>query len=127
MLARVLGCSRLSVGNTHGSCSGERHFSCSQACNLGTVNPSRKLRRFESFTCHHVPERASELWKRGSEALFIYLVGVSKRRRFGDPESFGPQACDAQTRNPNRVAPSPPGIRREVRVHATVLAGLSKR
>ena len=31
-----------------------RRFCWSQACSLGTVNPSRKLRRFESFTCHHV-------------------------------------------------------------------------
>jgi hypothetical protein len=31
-----------------------RRFRWSQACSLGTVNPSRKLRRFESFTCHHV-------------------------------------------------------------------------
>src|SRR5664279_1498158 len=30
------------------------HFRWSHACSLGTVNPSRKLRRFESFTCHHV-------------------------------------------------------------------------
>src|SRR5450631_3014457 len=31
-----------------------RRLRWSQACNLGTINPSRKLRRFESFTCHHV-------------------------------------------------------------------------
>ena len=31
-----------------------RRFRWSQACSLGTVNPSRKLRRFESFTCLHV-------------------------------------------------------------------------
>jgi len=31
-----------------------RRFRWSQACSLGTVNPSRKLRTFESFTCHHV-------------------------------------------------------------------------
>jgi len=42
-------------------------------------NPSRKLRRFESFTCHRVRERASDLRKRSSEALFIYPMGVSNR------------------------------------------------
>src|SRR5450631_2648713 len=31
-----------------------RRLRWSQACNLGTINPSRKLRRFESFTCQHV-------------------------------------------------------------------------
>jgi len=31
-----------------------RRFGWSHACSRGTVNPSRKLRRFESFTCHHV-------------------------------------------------------------------------
>src|SRR5674476_879625 len=31
-----------------------RRCGWSQAWRLGTVNPSRKLRRFESFTCHHV-------------------------------------------------------------------------
>src|ERR1039458_8059063 len=75
-----------------------RRFRWSRACNPGTVNPSRKLRRFESFTCHHVPERASELRKRGSEALVIYLVGVSRRCRFGDPQSFGSQACELRKR-----------------------------
>src|SRR5664280_1712664 len=71
-----------------------RRCGWSQAWRLGTVNPSRKLRRFESFTCHHVPERASELRKRGLEALIIYLAGVSKRCLFGDPQSFGSQACE---------------------------------
>ena len=66
-----------------------RRFRWSQACSLGTVNPSRKLRRFESFTCHHVLGRASELRKRGSEAHFVYPMGVSKRRRFDGPQSFG--------------------------------------
>ena len=50
----VVGCSRLSVGNTRGSCWGDRHSRWSQACRRWTVNPWRKLRRFESFTCHHV-------------------------------------------------------------------------
>ena len=31
-----------------------RRLRWSQPCNQWTVNPSRKLRRFESFTCHHV-------------------------------------------------------------------------
>src|SRR5665811_250191 len=47
-----------------------------------TVNPSRELRRFESFTCHHVRERASDLRKRGRRPLLIYLVGVSKTAPF---------------------------------------------
>ena len=50
----VDGSRRLSVGNTHGSLSGERRFRWSGACRPWSVNPSRKLRRFESFTCHHV-------------------------------------------------------------------------
>jgi hypothetical protein len=45
-----------------------------------------------------VRERASDLRKRGSEALFIYLVGVWKRRRFGGPQDFGSQACDLRKR-----------------------------
>src|SRR5664280_3058572 len=68
-----------------------RRLRWSQACSLGTVNPSRKLRRFESFTCHHVRERASDLRKRGSEALLIYLVGVSKRPVFGYQLVLGSQ------------------------------------
>src|SRR6478735_4212597 len=34
-----------------------------------TVNPSRELRRFESFTCHHVHRRAPDQRKRRSGAL----------------------------------------------------------
>jgi hypothetical protein len=94
----AVGCSRLSAGNTHGSLLVDRHCGWSRPCRPWTVNPSRKLRRFESFTCHHVRERASDLRKRGSEALFIYLWGVSKRRRFGDPQSFPSQACDLRKR-----------------------------
>ena len=94
----VVGCSRLSVGNTHGSVLVDRHRRCSPACRSWTVNPSRKLRRFESFTCHHVLERASDLRKRGSEVLVVYPVGVSKRHRFGGPQSFGSQACDLRKR-----------------------------
>jgi len=48
---------RISVGNTHGSCRVDGHFRWSQPCRPRTVNPSRKLRRFESFTCHHVLKR----------------------------------------------------------------------
>ena len=33
--------------------SGDRHCRWSQACRCWSVDPSRKLRRFESFTCHH--------------------------------------------------------------------------
>jgi hypothetical protein len=32
----------------------DRHCRCSPACRSWTVYPSRKLRRFESFTCHPV-------------------------------------------------------------------------
>ena len=52
----VVGCGRLSVGNAHVSCRVGRHFCWSQAYCRWAVNPSRKLRRFESFTCHHVRE-----------------------------------------------------------------------
>src|SRR5665647_2668304 len=109
---------RLSVGNAHVSCRWKGRFRWSRACRPWSVNPSRKLRRFESFTCHHVPERASDLRKRGSEAFFVYLVGVSKRRCFGDLHCLGSQACDLRKRmKPDRGALGPPGIRREVRVH----------
>ena len=50
----VVGCHRLSVGNAHVSCRWKGRFRWSRACRRWTVNPSRKLRRFESFTCHHV-------------------------------------------------------------------------
>ena len=55
-----------------------RRFRWSRPCRPWTVNPSRKLRRFESFTCHRVRERAPDQRKRRSEALRAYLVGVSK-------------------------------------------------
>ena len=45
---------RMFVGNTHGSSRVNRHFGWSQPCRLEAVNPSPKLRRFESFTCHRV-------------------------------------------------------------------------
>jgi hypothetical protein len=51
------GCSRILSavwGNTGGSCWRKQRFRWSQACRSRSVNPSRKLRRFESFTCHHV-------------------------------------------------------------------------
>src|SRR5450756_1265291 len=41
----------------------DRRFRWSACCRPCTVNPSRKLRRFESFTCHHVRERASDVMK----------------------------------------------------------------
>ena len=50
----AVGCSRLSAGNTHGSLLVDRHCGWSRPCRPWTVNPSRKLRRFESFTYHHV-------------------------------------------------------------------------
>jgi len=85
----VSGCSRWSSANCgeHARKSLRvRGLRWSWSCSLGTVDPSRKLRRFESFTCHHVLERASDdLRKRGSEALFVYLAGVSKWHCFGDP------------------------------------------
>src|SRR5450759_3802030 len=73
---------RLFVGNAHVSCRWKGRFRWSARCRPWSVNPSRKLRRFESFTCHHVRERASELRKRGSEALLTYLVGVFKTTPF---------------------------------------------
>src|ERR1039458_3759101 len=42
---------------------GDRHRRWSRACGRWSVNPSRKLRRFESFTCHHVCEKASDVMK----------------------------------------------------------------
>jgi hypothetical protein len=74
----VAGRCRVSVGNTHVSFGVGRHFCWSQPCRPRTVNPSRELRRFESFTCHRVRERASDQRKRQSEALLIYPARVSK-------------------------------------------------
>src|SRR6476469_5417190 len=48
-----------------------------------TVNPSRKLRRFESFTCHPVPRRASDQRKRRSGALL-----ASPERALGHDPRF---------------------------------------
>jgi hypothetical protein len=97
LLAGVSGCSRLWSGIC-GECARKllapMRFGWSEGCRPWSVNPSRKLRRFESFTCHRVRERASDLRKRGSEALVVYPMGVSKRRLFGDPHGFGSQACD---------------------------------
>ena len=41
-----------------------------------TVNPSRELRRFESFTCHQTSETGSDLRKRGSDPVHVYGAGV---------------------------------------------------
>ena len=59
-----------------------RRFRWSQPCRPRTVNPSRELRRFESFTCHRVRERASDQRKRRSGAFLPYPVGVSKLPSF---------------------------------------------
>jgi len=45
---------RLLGGNTAGSGWGDRRICWSRPRRSRSVNPSRKLRRFESFTCHHV-------------------------------------------------------------------------
>jgi hypothetical protein len=84
----VVGRCRMFVGNTHGSLEGKGRLRWSQPCRPRTVNPSRELRRFESFTCHRVRERASDQWKRRSGALLAYLVGVSKLPLFW--QSSGP-------------------------------------
>jgi hypothetical protein len=52
----------------------------SRSCGLGTVNPSRKLRRSESFTCHNVLRGPPDSPKRRSRGPFVYLVAVSKPR-----------------------------------------------
>jgi hypothetical protein len=91
------GCGRLSVGNTHGSCWGTRHSRWSQACRPWSVNPSRKLRRFESFTWHHVLERADQ-WKRLGGDPFIYLVGVSMLAWLSRSHGVRPQVCDLHKR-----------------------------
>jgi hypothetical protein len=91
------GCGRLSVGNTHGSCWGTRHSRWSQACRPWSVNPSRKLRRFESFTWHHVLERADQ-WKRLGGDPFIYLVGVSMPAWLSRSHGVRPQVCDLHKR-----------------------------
>ena len=78
----VVGCRRVSVGNAHVSCRWKGRFRWSRACRRWSVNPSRKLRRFESFTCHHVRERAFDQRKRGRRPSFLYLVGVSKTTVF---------------------------------------------
>src|SRR5664279_3555943 len=91
---------RLFVGNAHVSCCGRGRFRWSARCRPWSVNPSRKLRRFESFTCHRVRERAPDLRKRGPEALLVYPMRVSKRRRLAVLRTLGrrPVTCvNAQT------------------------------
>jgi hypothetical protein len=70
-----------------------------------------------------VPERAFDLRKRRLEALLVYPMGVSKRCRFGSPQSFGSQVCDLRKRVQRTGLRRPPrGIGEEVWVRATVLA-----
>ena len=47
----------------------DARFPRSRSWSSRSVNPSRKLRRFESFTCHTLRKGASDLRKRRSEAL----------------------------------------------------------
>ena len=53
---------------------------CSRACSLGSVNPSRKLRRFESFTCHlHLPPGATGMsWQKSSSTHWTSLAGSAR-------------------------------------------------
>ena len=90
----AVGCRRVSVGNAHVSCRWKGRFRWSRACRRWSVNPSRKLRRFESFTCHHVRERASDLRKRKVRGLLTYTVGVSKTALLWRSSGSGPQASD---------------------------------
>jgi len=100
----------------------------SRSCSLGTVNPSRKLRRFESFTCHRVRVRASDLRKRGRRPSSYTWRGYRKRPRFGGHQVLGSQACDLRKRL-SRVGRRRGlwGMRGEVGVPAIVLAGLPAR
>src|SRR5665647_223621 len=93
-----------------------------------TVNPSRKLRRFESFTCHRVRERASDLRKRGRRPSSYTWRGYRKRPRFGGHQVLVPQACDLRKRV-NRIGRVRGlwGMRTQVGLHTTVLAGLPAR
>jgi hypothetical protein len=101
LLAGVSGCGRLWPA-VCGECARKplwvRRFRWSQACSLGTVNPSRKLRRFESFTCHRVRERASDLRKRGQRLSSHTWRGYPNCPCFGGHQVRRPQACDLRKR-----------------------------
>ena len=74
------GCGRLRSGIC-GECARKllrvKRFRCSQQCSPGTVNPSRKLRRFESFTCHHVLKGPLTCGNAG-QGLCDHPAGASK-------------------------------------------------
>ena len=73
----VVGCGRVSVGNAHVSCRWKGRFRWSRACRSWSVNPSRKLRRFESFTCHHVLKGPLTCGNAGREPFHIPGWGLS--------------------------------------------------
>jgi hypothetical protein len=103
----------------------DRRFRWSACCRPCTVNPSRKLRRFESFTCHHVRERASDLRKRGRRPFSYTWWGYRNGPFLATIMVLGSQACDLRKRVQRTGWRRPPcGIREEVWVRATVLAGL---
>ena len=119
---------RLSVGNAHVSCRARKRLGWSARCRPWSVNPSRELRRFESFTCHRVRERASDLRKRGRRPSFYTWWGYRKRPRFGGHQVLVPRACDLRKRV-NRIGRVRAlwGMRTQVGVYTTVLAGLPAR
>jgi hypothetical protein len=105
LFAGVSGRSRLSP-DICGECA--RKLSMEGTFSLVTGLPPlvcKSIAKASKVRILHLPPRAreaSDLRKRGSEALFVYLVGVSKRRRFGGPQGFGSQACDLRKRA-NRI------------------------
>jgi len=90
---------RLFVGNTHGSCCGDRHFCWSWPCRPWSVNPSRKLRRFESFTCHHVLEGPLISGNAGQGPFRVVQLAVG-----ANPAAFHPWPA----RHRFRCRPIPP-------------------
>jgi hypothetical protein len=101
LLAGVSGLRRLSpavCGKYARKLCGERHCRWPQACRRWTVNPSRKLRRFESFTCHHVRERASDLRKRGRRPFSYTWWGYRKLPCLGDLQCRGLRVCGLRKR-----------------------------
>src|SRR5450759_5137327 len=75
----VSGCGRLSPA-VCGECARkllwERRFRWSARCRPWSVNPSRKLRRFESFTCHHVLKGPLTCGNAGRGPLLVRGGGI---------------------------------------------------
>ena len=70
----------------------EKRFRWSQVWSLGTVNPSRKLRRFESFTCHHVLDKLLTSGNVGQGLIYIPDRGIQTAVGESVSKACGPRS-----------------------------------